>query len=417
MEGMVDLRSFLDVWPYDAARNVRIEHGGDGRKIILVRQPMGLEQFEADGRPDSRQVHGMESVLAFHLARLPAARLPQSALKLELSPEECAELFDEAAIFYQRLIVLVRLKDWPRVERDAAQILRLLNCTQQHAQCAGDRVHLEPWRAHLTRIHAGARTMNLLHQGLVREAIESLRDTPGLAEVFEPAATDQKAIEDRLLENVRHSLAAVPALKGREENCFLRQGEYWEIRYQGHTTFLKSMRGLDCLACLLRSPGREFHVSELLNQRRAAPTAATVVRGDRHRHESGQFCVQGAAAEGLPVLDDQAKAEYKRRVNELRQEMAEAEQFNDFARVTSVEDELNVIARHLSAAIGLGGRDRKTSSAAERARSAVTKSIKNACQKIGEALPLLGQHLTARIKTGYFCSYIPDPERTVHWKF
>ena len=39
--------------------------------------------------------------------------------------------------------------------------------------------------------------------------------------------------------------------------------------------------------------------------------------------------------------------------------------------------------------VGLGGRDRKTSSDAERARSAVTKCIRNAIQKIGHAIPSL----------------------------
>jgi hypothetical protein len=33
------------------------------------------------------------------------------------------------------------------------------------------------------------------------------------------------------------------------------------------------------------------------------------------------------------------------------------------------------------------------------------------------AIPSLGYHLAARIKTGYFCSYNPHPERPVPWKF
>jgi hypothetical protein len=414
---MVDLRTCLDGWPYDAARNVRTDRGGNGREIILVRQPMGLEQYEVDGRPDGRQVHGMESVLDFHHARISAAKLTHTALKLELTPEECAEMFDEAGVFYQRLIVLVRLKDWPRAERDAAQILRLLDCVRQHAQCAKDRVHLEPWRSHLTRIHASARAINLRDNRLVHEAIQCLRDTLGVQEVFEQIASDQGAIEAMLFESIRSSLAAIPALNGREDNCFLRQGEYWEIRYQGHTTFLKSMRGLHCLTFLLRYPQREFHVSELLINLLEVPAAAPALKANGHRHENGQLATTFRAIEGLPVLDLQAKAEYKRRLHELRHDLAEAEQFNDSTRATEAQDEMNMIAQHLAAAIGLGGRDRKTSSAAERARCAVTKRIKKAIQKIGETIPALGHHLSAGIKTGYFCSYKPDPDHAVNWKF
>ena len=44
----------------------------------------------------------------------------------------------------------------------------------------------------------------------------------------------------------------------------MRQGDYWTIRYQGQTAILKATRGLDCLSYLLRHPGRDVHVSELL---------------------------------------------------------------------------------------------------------------------------------------------------------
>jgi hypothetical protein len=116
-------------------------------------------------------------------------------------------------------------------------------------------------------------------------------------------------------------------------------------------------------------------------------------------------------------LDAQAKAEYKCRVNDLRQDLNQAERFNDSQRKTEVQNELQAITDQLAFAVGLGGRDRKTSSDAERARSAVSKCIKQAVQKIGEAIPSLGYHLAARIKTGYFCSYNPHPNRPVAWKF
>jgi hypothetical protein len=33
--------------------------------------------------------------------------------------------------------------------------------------------------------------------------------------------------------------------------------------------------------------------------------------------------------------------------------------------------------------------------------------------RIAEVIPALGHHLYARIKTGYFCSYNPHPDRPV----
>jgi len=191
-----------------------------------------------------------------------------------------------------------------------------------------------------------------------------------------------------------------PSLTTREESLFLRQNDYWIIRYHGHTALLESTRGLRYLAVLLRDPGREFHVRELL--------AGAVVAHGR---------VTGGLYGGAPVLDAHAKAEYKCRVNDLRQDLDQAERFNDPQRKTEVQNELQAIADHLASAVGLGGRDRKTSSGAERARSAVTKCIKKAIRKICEAIPSLGYHLAVRIKTGYFCSYNPHPDRPVAWKF
>jgi hypothetical protein len=194
-----------------------------------------------------------------------------------------------------------------------------------------------------------------------------------------------------------------------EESLFLRQNDYWTIRYHGYTALFKSTRGLDYLAVLLRDPGREFHVTELVACPIDASTPAAVVAVNGR--------VTGVLYAGASLLDAQAKAEYKCRVNELRQELDQVKRFNDLQRKTEVQNELQAIADHLASAVGLGGRDRKTSSDAERARSAVTKCIKKAVREIGEAIPPLGYHLAARIKTGYFCSYNPHPDRPVAWKF
>ena len=179
---------------------------------------------------------------------------------------------------------------------------------------------------------------------------------------------------------------------------FLRQGDYWMIRYHGQTAILKATRGLECLSYLLRHPARDVHVSEL----HASPI---------------DFPVPGFFQDAGPILDSQAKGEYKRRIDELRNDLEEARRFNDSYRATRTRNEMDAIAQRLAAAVGLGGRDRRSSSEAERARSAVTKRIKEAINKIRTAMPALGQHLAARIKTGYFCSYNPHPDRIVVWKF
>jgi hypothetical protein len=202
-----------------------------------------------------------------------------------------------------------------------------------------------------------------------------------------------------------------PATSTQDESLFLPQGDYWTIGYQRHVVFLKATRGLHDLALLLRNPGREFHVCELVGQVIGRPLVfgkggrATDAWQDRLLSDAG------------PMLDARAKAEYKHRLDDLRGDLEEAERFNDPTHAERARDEMDTLAEQLAAAIGLGGRNRRSGSAAERARSAVTKRIKSSIKRIGEAIPLLGSHLASRVKTGYFCSYNPPPERPVAWKF
>ena len=51
----------------------------------------------------------------------------------------------------------------------------------------------------------------------------------------------------------------------------------------------------------------------------------------------------------------------------------------------------------------------------ERARLAVTKAIKIALARIAAAHPGLGRHLSATVRRGYSCVYLPDPRTPIAW--
>jgi len=222
-----------------------------------------------------------------------------------------------------------------------------------------------------------------------------------------------RVIVGPLVESLEESRASRPILRPPEKAVFIRQGDYWTIRYQRQATILKATRGLEYLSYLLRHPVRDVHVSELLGTPIDLPAPALL----GSLREAGGDAVAARLQNAGPILDSRAKAEYKRRIDDLRKDTEEAERFNDFYRAAKDRSEMDAIAEQLAAAVGLGGRDRRSSSEAERARSAVTKRIKEAINRIAEVIPPLGRHLAARIKTGYFCSYNPHPDRPVAWKF
>jgi tetratricopeptide (TPR) repeat protein len=188
---------------------------------------------------------------------------------------------------------------------------------------------------------------------------------------------------------------------------FRRDGEYWSIDYEGDTFRLKDSKGLRYLARLLGEPGRELHALDLVAGERPG------VRPVRTPEPGLASSSPGDVGE---TLDAQAKAEYRRRLEELEDELDEAQAFGDPERLARAQEERDFLVRELAGAIGLGGRDRRMGSAAERARVSVTRAIRSALARIDEHSPALGDHLERTIHTGTFCSYAPDPRAPADWK-
>ena len=202
---------------------------------------------------------------------------------------------------------------------------------------------------------------------------------------------------------------AVEEKRGVRDHAFHRQGEYWTIVYDGHTFRLKHAKGLAYIAYLLRYPGEEFHALDLVSV-----VDGEQVEGRRDRPAVTQQPARRLGDAGA-LLDPQAKAAYARQLRDLREELEEARAFNDPGRVERLQQEIDFLTQELARAVGLGGRERRAGSHAERARVNVTRAIASAVQKIAEHHAGLGRHFSATIKTGTFCSYVPDPRVPVGW--
>lgn len=186
------------------------------------------------------------------------------------------------------------------------------------------------------------------------------------------------------------------AVRSRAEcNAFRRDGETWVLSYDGRETRVRDVKGLSVIARLLAEPGREFHVLDLTGSggpaSRVGPTGDT---GD--------------------IIDGKARRAYQRRLAELEAEIDDATLAGDSASRARVEAERDALVDQLTAAYGLGGRVRRGNDPAERARSTVTKQIHGAIARIDKAHPSLALHLTNSVRTGRYCSYVP--ESSVGWQ-
>jgi len=183
---------------------------------------------------------------------------------------------------------------------------------------------------------------------------------------------------------------------------FRCEGDTWHLAFQGSSTRLRDLKGLRYLACLLAEPGREFHALELvaLDREPSEPAGDAWVGGD-----------SGA------LLDARAKEAYRRRLTEIDEDIDEATAMADLGRVAQAQAEREFLVRELSRAVGLGGRDRRAGSAAERARVSVTRALRQALARIREHHAPLADHLDRAIRTGSHCAYAPEPDATVDWTF
>ena len=191
---------------------------------------------------------------------------------------------------------------------------------------------------------------------------------------------------------------------------FVREGDYWTIDYAGEQTRLKDIKGLRYLVQLLKVPGREVHVLDL----------AAIVEGGHSGAEGRAQAQDELMSDGLGdagvILDATAKAAYKQRLGDLREELDEALEFNDPERAARAQDEIDALVDQLAGGVGLGGRDRKAASQAEKARVNITKSVRDALKKIDQNHQPLGEHLRMTIRTGAYCAYLPDPRMDISWR-
>ncbi|HEX6658500.1 MAG TPA: hypothetical protein VF065_10490 [Ilumatobacter sp.] len=176
------------------------------------------------------------------------------------------------------------------------------------------------------------------------------------------------------------------------------QGKWWTVDFDGARARLPDSKGLRYVAELVSRPGAERHALDLVD--RVEGVDGTI---DRR-----------ALGDAGAVLDARARTAYRHRIEQLRAEADDALAAGMLETAEAREAELEQLVHQLSAAYGVGGRDRRASSAAERARLNVTRALRTALTRMSEAVPGAGDALDRRIRTGLYCAYEPAPE-DVRW--
>ena len=154
-------------------------------------------------------------------------------------------------------MVAAMLGQWEEAERHFE--LAMERCTQLGAPAITARVLCERARMLVARGEeadlASAAELLARAEGICREL-----DLPGVG--------DRVAALAASIEPSRRTAGAGPSVPGA---VFRREGDYWTVAYGGQTARLRDVKGLRYLACLLRRPGREVHVLELVREAEGLP--------------------------------------------------------------------------------------------------------------------------------------------------
>jgi hypothetical protein len=177
------------------------------------------------------------------------------------------------------------------------------------------------------------------------------------------------------------------------DNTFRREGDVWTVRYADRDLQMKDGKGPRYLATLLVAPRREVHVLQFVAP--AAPSSSGV-------HEGLSIGPPGGSLDDAP--DQRARRAYRARLDDLRAELDEAEQFADTGRAERLRAELDQLLAQLAGRFGARAARRGP---AETARKAVTKVLRTQIGKLLDVHPALGRHLRDTIRMGTVCVYAP----------
>ena len=95
-----DISKILETWKYGDGDHVRRVTTADGDEVLQVRLPLGIEQYELNGRPDGLRPQGEESWFQHYTQQ--AEKTPWN---IELEEDDFQNLKEECLLYYYRYLL------------------------------------------------------------------------------------------------------------------------------------------------------------------------------------------------------------------------------------------------------------------------------------------------------------------------
>lgn len=187
-----DLTEILNEWPYDPEQTVRIVVAQDGRSVLQVRLPLGIEQYEMSGRPDGARPRGFDSILDYTQDRLKRHIVETGGDSgFHITTDEAAALQSEGVLFYYRYLLLFQMRYFDMVIRDTDHNLHLCDILERYCENEEARNAVLQFQPYILRMNAAARAIAIGEGALSGDYHDVIDGTiqriEGLEEIDSPA--------------------------------------------------------------------------------------------------------------------------------------------------------------------------------------------------------------------------------------
>lgn len=207
----LDITGLLREWEYDPDNSIRILKLKDGREVLQVRQPLGIEQYELNGRPDGKEPFQKESVLKEYLDRLEYHKLLFSTDEnFKLNYEDFILLQDEGMLYYARYLLLYQIGDFKRTVRDTEHNLTICDIVDKYLSDEEVKNELLQYKPYILKINAISRAMIKIQKKLKNAAREILTSAIDIIQGIPDINTPTFKIEKhRSLDSLRTTLLEI----------------------------------------------------------------------------------------------------------------------------------------------------------------------------------------------------------------
>jgi hypothetical protein len=182
----LDITDLLKQWDYDPDNTIRIQKLRDGREVLQLRQPFGIEQYELVGRPDGKRPFNKGSILEEFLDRIERYKKAHSTDEgFKLKHEDFVLLQSEGMLYYSRYLILFQIEDYERTARDTTHNLLICDLVDKYLDNEEDKKEILQFMPYIVRINAIAKAKiqenkklkNAARQ-ILKSAIELIHNIP-----------------------------------------------------------------------------------------------------------------------------------------------------------------------------------------------------------------------------------------------